>query len=169
MLVGDSRLLNIRVIKNNEIIYEGMVEDAAQADTLEEQISFGQAIAKGILKTLGITSENEPNKEQVQDTNILKWQKMMNRVYNCGLAEDNCFGPDSKAKANKYCLYNKRPIIKNEHVKFIQERLCKYEFNVDIDSKFGPDCENKTKKFQTSKGLKSDGKVGADTTKELLK
>lgn len=28
MLVGDSRLLNIRVIKNNEIIYEGMVENA---------------------------------------------------------------------------------------------------------------------------------------------
>lgn len=28
MLVGDSRLLNIRVIKDNEIIYEGMVEDA---------------------------------------------------------------------------------------------------------------------------------------------
>ncbi len=28
MLVGDSRLLNVRVIKNNEIIYEGMVENA---------------------------------------------------------------------------------------------------------------------------------------------
>lgn len=28
MLIRDSRLLNIRVIKDNEIIYEGMVEDA---------------------------------------------------------------------------------------------------------------------------------------------
>ena len=40
MLVGDSRLLNIRVIKDNEIIYEGMVEDAPYQ--IQEMHTIGQ-------------------------------------------------------------------------------------------------------------------------------
>lgn len=40
MLVGDSRLLNIRVIKDNEIIYEGMVEDAPYE--IKEMNTIGQ-------------------------------------------------------------------------------------------------------------------------------
>lgn len=40
MQIGDSRLLNIRVIKNNEIIYEGMVEDAP--DEIKEMNTIGK-------------------------------------------------------------------------------------------------------------------------------
>lgn len=168
----------IRQIKCPSIITETVFvdnsADASQADTLEEQKTFGQAIARGILKTLEIIPNNNTQvtqKEEIsnKDTTVLEWQKMMNRVYNCGLAEDNCFGPDCRKKANKYYLHYKKPITNNEHVKFIQNRLCKHGFNVDIDSKFGPDCKAKTIQFQKSKGLKQDGCVGADTTKELLK
>ena len=49
------------------VIVEGVfvdnAADAAQADTLEEQKAFGVAYAKGILKTLGITSNNTPTKQ----------------------------------------------------------------------------------------------------------
>lgn len=101
--------------------------------------------------------------------NVLEWQKIMNKCYGCGLAEDNSYGPDSKAKANKYYLHYKIPTIKNDHVKFIQEQLCRHGYIVDIDRSFGPDCENKTKQFQKDHGLTVDGCVGAKTTELLLK
>lgn len=55
----------IRLTKASSVIVEGVFvdnkADAAQADTLEEQRTFGIAIAKGILKTLGI----QPNNTQI--------------------------------------------------------------------------------------------------------
>lgn len=107
-----------------------------------------------------------------EDTTVLEWQKMMNKVYNCGLAEDNSYGPDSRAKALKYYLYYKIPTIRGdraEHVKFIQNRLCKHGYKVEVDGSFGPDSETKTKQFQKAKGITVDGYVGADTTEVLLK
>ena len=109
---------------------------------------------------------------EVKDTTVLEWQKMMNKVYNCGLAEDNSYGPDSRAKALKYYLYYKIPTIRGdraEHVKFIQNRLCKHGYKVAVDGSFGPDSEAKTKQFQKAKGITVDGYVGADTTELLLK
>jgi len=115
------------------------------------------------------TEEKAPEKK---DTTVLEWQKMMNKVYNCGLAEDNSFGPDSRRKALKYYLYYKIPTIRGdraEHVKFIQNRLCKHGYKVAVDGSFGPDSEAKTKQFQKAKGITVDGYVGADTTELLLK
>ena len=55
----------IRCIKAPSIICEGVfvdnAADAAQADTLEEQRTFGIAYAKGILKTLGIADSGAGN------------------------------------------------------------------------------------------------------------
>lgn len=52
----------IRLTKASSVIVEGLFVDNAEdvkiADTLEEQKAFGVAIAKGILKTLGITPVN---------------------------------------------------------------------------------------------------------------
>lgn len=115
-------------------------------------------------------SENEEkNTDETKKDYVRQWQKVMNKVYKCGLAEDNSFGPDSKAKANKYYLHYKMPTIKNEHVEFIQKQLVRHGYQVDIDKSFGPDCENKVKKFQKDNDLKADGYVGADTTLKLLK
>ena len=54
----------IRNTKAPAVICEGVFvdnkADAEQADTLEEQKAFGVAYAKGILKTLGITTQNTP-------------------------------------------------------------------------------------------------------------
>lgn len=64
----------IRNTKAPAVIVEGVFvdnkEDAAQADTLEEQKAFGVAYAKGILKTLGIApQETKPNAPQETLTN----------------------------------------------------------------------------------------------------
>lgn len=67
----------IRNTKASSVIVEGVFvdnrADAAQADTLEEQKAFGVAIAKGILKTLGIASQNDIPKP-VQPTTQLKYK-----------------------------------------------------------------------------------------------
>ena len=98
----------------------------------------------------------------------------MNKVYKCGLQEDNSFGPDSKAKANKYYLYYNlfKKTIVNDHVKFIQNRLIKKGYSVGksgADGSFGPNTKKAVKAFQKANGLKQDGQVGADTTAKLLK
>lgn len=114
---------------------------------------------------LGQSTANNNNTNKI----VLEWQKIMNKVYGCGLAEDNSFGPDSKSKANKYYLHYKIPTIKNDHVKFIQEQLCRHGYRVEVDRSFGPDCEAKIKQFQKDHGLTVDGYVGAKTTELLLK
>lgn len=105
---------------------------------------------------------------------ILEWQKVMNRVYNCGLEEDNSYGPDSRAKANNYYLYYSlfKKTIVNDHVKFIQNRLIKKGYSCGkkgADRSYGPDTKKAVKAFQKANGLKVDGQVGADTTAKLLK
>lgn len=108
----------------------------------------------------------EPAKK---DTTVLEWQKVMNKCYNCGLAEDNSYGSDSKAKANKYYLRYKLPTIKNEHVLFIQKRLCEKGYKTAKDKSFGPDMYKKVCQFQKDNNLTVDGYVGAKTTELLLK
>lgn len=69
----------IRNTKASSVIVEGVFvdnkADASQADTLEEQRAFGIAYAKGILKTLGIETNNKPV-EPVQNENIVTVQNV---------------------------------------------------------------------------------------------
>ena len=115
-----------------------------------------------------IEEELNSNKVIKRSTTVLEWQRAMNKSYKCGLAEDNSYGPDSKTKSNKYYLHYKTPTIKNEHVKFVQNRLRTLGYSIDVDSSFGPKTEDIVKQYQKSKGLTQDGYVGANTTKKLL-
>ena len=67
----------IRLTKASAVVVEGVFvdnkADAAQADTLEEQKAFGIAYAKGILKTLGITPNDNPVPVQPQPEVKLKY------------------------------------------------------------------------------------------------
>lgn len=110
----------------------------------------------------------------VKNTTVLEWQKVMNKCYNCGLAEDNSFGPDSRAKALEYYLYYEKgkSVIVNDHVKFIQNRLITKGYSCGqkgADRSYGPDTRDAVKAFQEANGLEVDGYVGADTTELLLK
>ena len=105
----------------------------------------------------------------LHNNNVLEWQKVMNRVYGCGLAVDGWFGPDSQSKANKYQLHYRMPTMKNEYVRFVQQRLRDKGYTLDADSSFGLLTNLKVKQFQGDHGLKIDGWVGKNTIKELLK
>ena len=104
----------------------------------------------------------------------LEWQKTMNKVYNCGLEEDDNFGPDCESKADKYYLHYEKgkKVIVNDHVGFIQNRLILKGYSCGpkgADNSYGPDSEKATKAFQKANGLTVDGYVGAATTELLLK
>ena len=109
-----------------------------------------------------------------KNTTVLEWQKVMNKVYKCGLAEENSFGPDSEAKALKYYLYYEKGknVIVNDHVEFIQKLLISKGYSCGekgADGSYGPDTVTAVKKFQKTMGLEEDGYVGANTTRLLLK
>lgn len=104
------------------------------------------------------------------ENNIIKeWQRVMNSSYNCKLAIDGSFGPDSKSKAKKYQLYLKKPQIHNDYVLFVQKQLNKLGYSLKEDGYFGSSTSDAVKQFQKSKGLKVDGYVGLDTITKILK
>lgn len=103
-----------------------------------------------------------------QPVNQVKlWQETMNKQFNCKLAVDGKFGPDSTAKAKKYQLmYNcKYPIM----VKWLQHRLNELDYKLAEDGKFGPKTKQAVIDFEKKKGLVANGIVGVNTYKALVK
>lgn len=103
-----------------------------------------------------------------QPVNQVKlWQETMNKQFNCKLAVDGSFGPDSTAKANKYQLYylRKAPIM----IKWLQHRLNELGYKLAEDGSFGPATLKVVKDFQAKKKLKVDGYIGPNTYKALIK
>jgi len=113
-----------------------------------------------------IDYENTPPKPQPVNQ-VKLWQETMNKQFNCGLAEDGKFGPDSTAKAKKYQLmYNcKYPIM----VKWLQHRLNELGYELTEDGKFGPKTKQAVIDFEKKKGLVANGIVGVNTYKALIK
>lgn len=126
-----------------------------------------------IIKKRGLNHYNEgyiPPAEREDEYKIIKdWQKVMNLTYQCHLAEDNSFGPDSRAKANKYYLYYKKNTIKNDHVRFVQQRLKNLGYNIVVDRSYGPITREIVMQFQRDRKIQVDGFVGAITTETLFK
>ena len=103
-----------------------------------------------------------------QPVNQVKlWQETMNKQFNCGLAVDGSFGPDSTAKARKHQLYYcvKAPIM----IRWLQHRLNELGYKLAEDGSFGPATLKAVKDFQAKKKLKVDGYVGPNTYKALIK
>lgn len=112
-----------------------------------------------------IDYQTPPKPEPVNQVKL--WQETMNKQFNCGLAVDGSFGPDSTTKANKYQLYYcvKAPIM----VKWLQHRLNELGYKLAEDGSFGPATLKAVKDFQAKKKLKVDGYVGPNTYKALIK
>lgn len=86
-----------------ETVFVDNQADASQADTLEEQKAFGQAIARGVLKTLGVVTNNTTTtvNTTVQNTvnttgTIATIQSTLNTRYGLSIAVDNLFGTETK-------------------------------------------------------------------------
>lgn len=112
------------------------------------------------------------DKENEKKARIKTWQIVMNNVYNCGLEVDGSYGPISQTMANKHYLYKttlaSRRII-NDYVRWVQNRLKELGYNISVDGSFWKDTRRVVEQFQRSRGLTPDGKVGANTVRELLK
>ena len=127
-----------------EAVFVDNQADASQADTLEEQKAFGQAIARGILKTLGVTANNSSTtvnttvQNTVQNTvnstttgTIATIQSTLNVRYGFNIAVDNLYGSETKKALIKglqtelNVQYNKGLAVdRNFWYKYIQ-CLCK--------------------------------------------
>lgn len=127
--------------------------------------------------TVIVTSGNPRKKastssKYINNERVKSWQTVMNKVYKCGLALDSNFGPDCEKKANKYQLYKKKLValrIRNDYVKWLQNRLKELGYKISVDGSFWNDTDKIVRQFQKDKGLKVDGYVGANTVRKLLK
>lgn len=131
------------------------------------QEAYARAVAEGLIEFLGLKKKVKKENERVKS-----WQTVMNKVYKCGLEVDGSFGPISQSMANKHYLYKKALLplrFRNEYVSFIQNMLKISGYNITVDGSFWKDTDRVVRQFQRDRGLKVDGKVGANTVKELLK
>lgn len=133
------------------------------------QDAYARAVAESLIEFLGLKKKAKKESEYINNERVKSWQTVMNRVYKCGLAVDSNFGPDCEKKANKYYLRYRLITIKNDYVLWLQNRLCELGYKVAKDRSFGPKTKEAVEQFQVDRGLKKDGKVGANTVKELLK
>jgi N-acetylmuramoyl-L-alanine amidase len=131
------------------------------------QEAYARAVAEGLIEFLGLKKKAKKENERVKS-----WQTVMNKVYRCGLEVDGSFGPISQSMANKHYLYKKllkRNRFQNEYVTWLQNRLKELGYRITVDGSFWKDTAEIVRLFQKDRGLKVDGKVGANTVKELLK
>lgn len=173
---------NFTVINQNKVpavLIEGGFMDSTidyPVITSEKgQDAYARAVAEGLIEFLGLKKKVKKattSTKYINNERVKSWQTVMNKVYKCKLAVDSNFGPDCEAKANKYYLYKKSLVVlrfKNDYVKWLQNRLKELGYNIAVDGSFWKDTDKVVRQFQKDRGLKVDGKVGANTVKELLK
>lgn len=125
-----------------------------------------------VIVTSGNARKKVSTSKYINNERVKSWQTVMNKVYKCGLALDSNFGPDCEKKANKYQLYKRKLKslrIRNDYVRWLQNRLKELGYNISVDGSFWEETDKIVKQFQKDRGLKVDGYVGANTVKELLK
>ena len=170
---------NFTVINQNKVpacLIEGGFMDSTidyPVITSEKgQDAYARAVAEGLVEFLGLKKKAKKTSKYINNERVKSWQIVMNKVYNCGLVVDSNFGPDCEEKANKHYLYKKAIIsfrFRNDYVKFVQNRLKELGYNITVDGSFWKDTDKVVRQFQKDRGLVVDGKVGANTVKELLK
>ena len=151
---------------DSRIDYPVITSDAGQE-------GYAKAVAEGLIEFLNLKKKSVSNKSKyINNSRVKSWQTVMNKVYKCGLEVDSNFGPDCEKKANKHQLYKKSLVvlrIKNDYVKWVQNRLKELGYKITVDGSFWKDTDRVIRQFQKNNGLKVDGYVGANTVKALLK
>lgn len=170
---------NFTVINQNKVpavLIEGGFMDSTidyPVITSEKgQDAYARAVAEGLIDFLGLKKKAKKTSKYINNERVKSWQIVMNKVYKCGLDEDSNFGPDCEKKANKHYLYKKAIIsfrFRNDYVKFVQNRLKELGYRITVDGSFWKEMDGVVRQFQRDRGLEADGKVGANTVKELLK
>lgn len=136
------------------------------------QDGYARAVAEGLIKFLGLKKKAKKTSKYINNSRVKSWQTVMNKVYKCGLKLDSSFGPISQDMADKHYLYKKSLAIfriRNDYVKWLQNRLKELGYKITVDGSFWKDTDKVVRQFQKDRKLEVDGKVGANTVKELLK
>lgn len=104
------------------------------------------------------------------DTNIIvrNLQHALNVSYNLNLVEDNIYGSATKNACKKHYLMLRNWYTKNDHVKWLQQRLKDLGYQIEVDSYYGPKTKAIVIEFQKKNNLIQDGIVGIDTHTKLV-
>lgn len=114
----------------------------------------------GKLKWIDYSNEPSP----VNQVTLL--QINLNEQWNCGLATDGKFGPQTTKACSEHNLY--KGIKAEIMVKWLQTRLKLLGYSsIAIDGHFGPDTKRKVEEFQKLRHLGVDGIVGKATYRAL--
>lgn len=76
---------------------------------------------------------------------------------------DGKWGSECEAVANKAVLYRKYPYRNKSLTRFVQRYI-----GVEIDGKYGKETEKAVRSYQAKNKLNPDGKVGANTYRQIL-
>lgn len=167
----------IKFISCPSIICEGAFvdnkSDAKQINEDKEAKAFGEAYARGILKTLGINSNNKPTekveKKETEQERIKDLQKALNKDFNAKLnVNGKIDAATTKVVKNNY-LSN---FTRGNFAKWTQTQLKRKGYNIGsygVDGGYGNDTEKAVKKYQKDKSLTVDGCVGIEVVKSLVK
>lgn len=154
-----------------EVAFLDNTADVEICDTYEERVRNGKVIARGIIKAEGSTPTAPPKpqdpitppKPQGND-----WvRRLQTECNNQGFSKqkiDGIPGPNTLAGC---------PLlqwgVRGSITRLLQERLVWFGYNTNgVDGIFGNGTRNAVVKFQSSKGLASDGIVGKNTWSKLL-
>lgn len=136
---------------------------------LRNQMDYiSQKVNEKLGETTVVTPVNPTIPNFISNSNVLEWQKTINKVYGEELVLDGIFGPNCEQMALKHLLYLTSPMIKNDYVKFVQKLFISKGYSLATDGIFGPDCKTKTIAFQKANGLTQDGYIGPATIRLLL-
>jgi hypothetical protein len=104
-----------------------------------------------------------------ENDRVRQLQHVLNQQYNCGLAEDNSFGPLTYKECMNHYLHLGK--VAKIHIKWLQARLIELGYSCGscgVDGSFGYDTLSAVKRFQRDRGLKQDGYVGGATHRKLV-
>lgn len=106
------------------------------------------------------------------DARIGEFQKLLNQLYNAGLAIDNWWGEETANATKKYVALKNGS--KGNLVRWYQVRLKELGYDLGttgdngIDGDFRTKCEKATKEFQEKYGLDVDGVAGIQVIRKLV-
>lgn len=164
---GFIRLTNCPAIIS-EAYFVDNAEDVKIGDTVEEQKVMGQAIAKGILKTLGINSNNKPTETVKQSYTYKDFVGDVQKAI--GAKVDRIAGPETLSKTPTLSKTKNRT---HPAVKPVQKYLYSLGYTEigEDDGVAGPKFDLGVKHFQKDNGCVADGEITArnKTWKKLLK
>ena len=114
-----------------------------------------------------LLSPDKP-KEDLQAEQTKALQKALNASYGLSLAVDGYCGPKTLAAIRAHYLRYTVPVIKNEHVRWLQAALVLLGYDLAVDGSFGPETYRILTKFQSDTKLTVDGLAGPATHQMIL-